>query len=92
MKTPITGNTYPVKDELRAMGGTWDKKRQAWMVPLDMKEEAEALVAGAGRKVRRTVIDDSRYISHIFNINGQEYYRNKNGICEDAPCCGCCTI
>ena len=19
-------------------------------------------------------------------------YRNKNGRCEDAPCCGCCTI
>ena len=19
-------------------------------------------------------------------------YRNKNGTCEDAPCCGCCTV
>lgn len=25
-------------------------------------------------------------------IGGQSYYRNKRGRCEDAPCCGCCTI
>lgn len=32
------------------------------------------------------------YVSHVFNFNGQEYYRNKAGRCIDAPCCGCCTI
>lgn len=32
------------------------------------------------------------YVSHVFNIGGREYYRNKRGRCEDAPCCGCCTI
>jgi len=33
------------------------------------------------------------YVSHVFNFgNGREYYRNKAGRCEDAPCCGCCTI
>ena len=21
---------------------------------------------------------------------GREYYRNRRGLCEDAPCCGCC--
>ena len=34
----------------------------------------------------------NRYVSHVFNIGGNEYYRNKAGRCEDAPCCGCCTI
>lgn len=24
--------------------------------------------------------------------SGGTFYRNKNGRCEDAPCCGCCTI
>jgi hypothetical protein len=33
-----------------------------------------------------------KYISHVFNIGGKEYYRNKSGLCIDAPCCGCCTI
>ena len=27
-----------------------------------------------------------------FVIGGKEYTRNKRGRCEDAPCCGCCTI
>lgn len=27
-----------------------------------------------------------------FRLNsGAEVYRNANGICEDAPCCGCCS-
>jgi hypothetical protein len=34
----------------------------------------------------------SKYVSHVFNIGGKEYYRNKAGLCEDAPCCGCCTL
>lgn len=33
-----------------------------------------------------------RYVSDVFNIGGREYYRNKQGLCIDAPCCGCCTI
>lgn len=32
------------------------------------------------------------YISDVFNVNGREFYRNKQGRCIDAPCCGCCTI
>ena len=35
---------------------------------------------------------DQGAVSDVFNIGGQEFYRNKRGICEDAPCCGCCTI
>lgn len=32
------------------------------------------------------------YVSNVFRIGGREYYRNKRGKCEDAPCCSCCTI
>lgn len=32
----------------------------------------------------------SRYQSDIYRVNGREYYRNKAGLCIDAPCCGCC--
>lgn len=32
------------------------------------------------------------YVSHVFNFSGKEYYQNKQGRCEDAPCCGCCTV
>ena len=30
------------------------------------------------------------WVSHVWNSGGKEYYRNKAGRCEDAPCCGCC--
>lgn len=35
---------------------------------------------------------EGRYISNVFRTSGGTFYRNKNGRCEDAPCCGCCTI
>ena len=31
-------------------------------------------------------------VSDVIGIGGKEFYRNKGGRCEDAPCCGCCTI
>lgn len=31
-------------------------------------------------------------VSHVFQFaSGAVGYRNKRGLCEDAPCCGCCT-
>jgi len=33
----------------------------------------------------------NRYVSNVYSIGGREYYRNKQGLCIDAPCCGCCT-
>jgi len=43
----ITGNTYPVKDALRALGARWNPDQKAWMVPDDRAEEARKIVAGA---------------------------------------------
>lgn len=40
----ITGNTYPVRDRLKALGGKWNPARNCWMVPADKAEEARALV------------------------------------------------
>lgn len=34
---------------------------------------------------------NSQLVDHIV-IGGRDYYRNRAGRCEDAPCCGCCTI
>jgi hypothetical protein len=43
----ITGNTYPVKDQIKALGGKWDKDAKGWRVPADKEAEAKALVANA---------------------------------------------
>lgn len=41
----ITGNTYPVKDALKALGGRWDATAKGWRVPQAQAKEAQALVA-----------------------------------------------
>jgi len=28
----LSGDTYPHRDEIKAIGGTWDKARKAWIV------------------------------------------------------------
>ena len=47
MPQAITGNTYPVKDALRAMGAKWDADAKAWMIADAKADEARRLVAGA---------------------------------------------
>jgi|SRR5579859_2543135 len=47
MATTITGNTYPVKDQLKALGARWNPDQKAWMVPDDKAEAARQLVQGA---------------------------------------------
>ena len=48
MMTKVTGNTYPVKDALRALGGRWEPWSKSWVVPDDKAEAAQKLVAGSG--------------------------------------------
>jgi hypothetical protein len=45
--TLIKGNTYPVKDALKALGAKWDPQAKGWLVPEDKADEARALVANA---------------------------------------------
>lgn len=97
--TLITGNTYPVKEQLKALGAKWNKAQCGWNVPSEHAEQAMIIVESAGpkkeyipRQKYRKSYGSSRYRSNIYNINGTEYYRNKAGRCIDAPCCGCCTI
>jgi hypothetical protein len=91
MKIAITGNTYPVRDKLRALGGLWDKPNQAWLVDESKADEARAIVSAAGpsqpyRRTRRVA-----YAGYSRFSSGAVSYRNPRGRCEDAPCCGCCS-
>jgi hypothetical protein len=40
-QTIWTGNTFGIKDQLKALGGKWDGNRKAWVVPaLSMKQRS----------------------------------------------------
>lgn len=40
----VTGNTYPVRAELKALGGVWDAAARGWKVRKEQEEAARALV------------------------------------------------
>lgn len=52
MSTPITGNTYPVRQQLAALGGKWDASQKAWLVPDDKAEEARKLVSATSTQAQ----------------------------------------
>jgi hypothetical protein len=45
----IVGNTFPVKDQIKSLGGRWDAAAKGWRVPAAVAAKAQALVAGAGK-------------------------------------------
>src|SRR5690606_13952379 len=46
-RVAIGGNTYPVRDQLRDLGGSWDAGSKSWMVPASKADAARALVGSA---------------------------------------------
>ena len=75
----ITGAPINPGDEI-----TYDTvTKKAWFTEPGDFEESGAPVYGR---------INPNNISHVLRIGSREFYRNKAGKCEDAPCCGCCTI
>lgn len=88
----ITGNTYPVRAQLRALGGEWDASAQGWRIPVTQAPAARELVQQQGAAPARRPARRHRTVSHYTRFSsGAEVYTNRRGRCEDAPCCGCCT-
>ena len=43
----ITGNTYPVKDKLKALGAKWDADQKCWTITDKKADEARKIVEAA---------------------------------------------
>jgi hypothetical protein len=56
----VTGNTYPVKDAIKSLGGRWDAAAKGWRAPADKAPQAQALVAGAPKSAPRATSYSSR--------------------------------
>lgn len=46
----ISGNTYPVKEQLKSLGARWHADEKCWMVAESQAIRAREIVAGAGPK------------------------------------------
>lgn len=44
--TPLYGNTYPVKDQLKTLGAAWDATNRVWMIPDAQMAAAKAILSG----------------------------------------------
>lgn len=49
----ITGNTFPVRERLRELGGTWDPVHHCWKVPESNAEAARRAVRFGMVKTRK---------------------------------------
>lgn len=49
----ISGNTYPVRERLKALGGVWNPEKKVWIVPDERAEAARAIVAAGPVGTRR---------------------------------------
>lgn len=45
--SPIGGNTYPVKEELKNIGAKWDAQKKIWMVPDSRMKDAQDIMKKA---------------------------------------------
>ena len=47
---PVAGNTYPIRQQLKDMGGKWDANKKIWFVPLNRLDEAVKLASGVDKQ------------------------------------------
>ena len=72
----VTGNTYPVKDQLKALGARWNPDAKAWMVPQAKVDAARKIVAGAPSQSNRSARPSYR----------SNYRRNDDDNCNCDMC------
>lgn len=73
----ITGNTYPVKEQLKALGARWNADAKAWMVAADKADEARRIVSGAASAPRTS--SNTGYHPRKCIACGHVEHRNSRG-------------
>jgi len=84
MSVAITGNTFSVKDELKALGGRWNPEQKAWMVPDDKADQARALVNKAPKSTPRK--QGGVYDANKFNGYGARKGGYRKACVSDGNC------
>ena len=71
----LKGDTFKVKDSIKAMGGHWDGDRKAWWVGTAKREAAEKLANGvASGSVEADKSDEDPRIVAKVKYKGRMYY------------------
>jgi len=67
----IRGNTYPVKEQLKALGARWDAAAKVWRIDESKSAQAQAVVGGTKAAPRR----ETFVRCADCGIESQGYYR-----------------
>jgi len=69
--TILTGNTYPVKDALKAIGARWNADQKAWAISAAKADEARKIIAG-GSTSNSTSASPKAYKPTTCRVCGQK--------------------
>ena len=72
----VSGDTYPVKDQLKGLGGKWVADKKAWSVPAAKIEAVNAIVANPAAAPAAPVVkvgDDTEVYAKA-SYKGKNYY------------------
>lgn len=74
----VTGNTWPVKGNLKAAGCHWDKDRKQWWIGAAKAEALAAVVAGLnGPAVEKKLSEDTPVLGRVTYKNRSYYVVNE---------------
>lgn len=73
----LSGNTFPIKDDIKSIGGKWDAERKMWWVGVGKADEAKALCeakTSAPSPVKTVANPDEIRLTGKGKYKGREYY------------------
>ena len=79
----ITGNTFPVKESLKALGARWNGDAKAWMVSADKADEARKIVASGGTAASSTRAYRPTHCRECGQTASRYNKIYRNGLCSE---------
>src|SRR5690554_3443090 len=69
----VTGNTYPIRSQLKDIGCHWDGDRKQWWIGTAKVKQVEELLAGASSQPQKENLDEARVYGKV-EYKGKTYY------------------
>ncbi len=74
----FAGNTFPIKDKIKALGGHWDGDRKMWWVGSAKAAEANALIAELAGSAASPASTDKPKVSDDSKVVGKATYKGRS--------------
>lgn len=78
----IPGDTYPIKEQLKGLGGKWDATAHTWIVPAAREQEALKLVALQAAKTKLVARNRGTSNGPAQEVNGAPRLNSLPGKCH----------